>query len=293
MATCCFGSGIIEMISGNRVRFWHLTFQEFLAALQLAWLGDGDGEEDWWPILEGRLDDLQWRETVELFPGCLLDEGGEGRVDKLLSRVLEPLEKEQGLGTTARVAGITGRLLQPLTVYDYKPKPAIRERYEAALERSLAIFEPEGAKQVAIETRIEAAEALGRGGDPRIALVTKNLIDVPGTEIKLAKYLVTVEEFQPFVEHPGYEVQDFWDDDGWKTIADGESTAPGDWDTQLQTPNRPVVNISWYEARAYCRWLSEVWRKTVRLPTNDEWEKAATGPVSVGEHAANRTASEF
>ena len=270
----CLGSGIIEKISGNRVRFWHLTFQEFLAALQLAWLGDGDGDEDWWPVLERRLDDPHWRETVELFPGCLLDEGGEGRVDKLLSRVLEPLEKEQGLGTTARIAGITGRLLQPLTVYDYKPEPVIRERNEAALEKSLAIFQPEGAKQVAIKTRIEAAEALGRGGDPRIARGKKNLIDVPGTEIKLGKYLVTVEEFQQFVEHPGYEVQDFWDDDGWKSIAD--EVAPGDWDTQLQTPNRPVVKISWYEAQAYCRWLSEVWRKTVRLPTIDEWKKAAT-----------------
>ncbi len=38
----CLGSGVVEEVSGNRLRFWHLTFQEHLAALQLAWLDDGE-----------------------------------------------------------------------------------------------------------------------------------------------------------------------------------------------------------------------------------------------------------
>ncbi len=85
----CLGSGIIEEVSGNRLRFWHLTFQEYLAALELARLGDGeDPKSDWWPRVLAHLDHAQWRETIELFPGCLLDEGGLDRVDKLLWRVL-------------------------------------------------------------------------------------------------------------------------------------------------------------------------------------------------------------
>jgi hypothetical protein len=273
----CLGSGIVEELPGRRLRFWHLTFQEFLAALQLAWRDDGeDRKQSWWPLVREHLDAAQWRETIELFPGCLLDEGGEGRVDRLLGRVLDQRGGEPDLASEARVAGIVGRLLATLVAEKYEPRPEIRQVYEQALERSLGIFTVAGATKVTVEVRIAAAAALGRGGDPRLAPERDNFLPVSGLPgLRLGKYPVTVEEYQRFVDSRGYEERKHWEAEGWDFKEKEGWAAPMHWEDQLETPNRPVTGVSWFEANAYCRWLSEQRGESVRLPTVAEWKAAA------------------
>jgi formylglycine-generating enzyme required for sulfatase activity len=52
---------------------------------------------------------------------------------------------------------------------------------------------------------------------------------------------------------------------------------PAFWasDSDLAGPVRPVVGVSWYEACAYCEWLSRELDARVRLPTEWEWQAAA------------------
>jgi formylglycine-generating enzyme required for sulfatase activity len=58
----------------------------------------------------------------------------------------------------------------------------------------------------------------------------------------------------------------------------GAPRTPGFWyDSLLAQPGSPVVGVSVYEAEAYCAWLAAVTGDPIRLPTEYEWEAAASG----------------
>ena len=55
-------------------------------------------------------------------------------------------------------------------------------------------------------------------------------------------------------------------------------TSPFGWnDGDWSHPSHPIVGVCWYEAQAYCRWLSSQTDVAIRLPSEAEWEAAARG----------------
>lgn len=61
-------------------------------------------------------------------------------------------------------------------------------------------------------------------------------------------------------------------------LQDTRHPSPLLWDdSSFGNPQQPVVAVSWFDAVAYCEWLSRTHGKKYRLPTEAEWERAARG----------------
>ncbi|PDV98649.1 formylglycine-generating enzyme family protein [Candidatus Viridilinea mediisalina] len=90
---------------------------------------------------------------------------------------------------------------------------------------------------------------------------------------------ITNAQFRPFVEGDGYTNRAYWTDVGWAWREDKKVNQPDYWaNAEWNGDDYPVVGVSWFEAVAYCRWLSVQTGHEFRLPCEAEWEKAARGP---------------
>jgi formylglycine-generating enzyme required for sulfatase activity len=66
----------------------------------------------------------------------------------------------------------------------------------------------------------------------------------------------------------------------------GRAPAPPWWnDPDFRSPLQPVVGVTWEEAMAYCGWLGETAGGVWRLPTEHEWELAASGGLEAPKTA--------
>ena len=109
----------------------------------------------------------------------------------------------------------------------------------------------------------------------------RHIVDVPA--FRIAARPVTNASWLSFTEGGGYERREWWSDEGWAWKQEYDITeqgrgAGGD-------PSAPVCHVSWFEADAFAR------SRGARLPTEIEWEKAATWDHRTGQRLDALTGS--
>ncbi len=273
--------------------FIHLSFEEYLAAMAIAFRGP----QEVGPIVEvlaAHAGDSAWREVSLLSVGYL---GIIQQRPEAAGAVVESLADHPASAPreTAILAGEA--------VLDAGPGGVPEASRRRVVEVLVAAMQ--GAAEPPVVRR-KAGLLLGRLG-----WLPEDLdawVEIPPGRFRygeqreprrfeqrfwIGRYPVTVAQFQRFLDDGGYRRQKVWSREGWAWRQRHDQLTPALWNNrEFHNPLSPVV-VSWYEAEAYCSWTERQWRAgaspgadtipaaaegyRVRLPSEEEWERAARG----------------
>ncbi len=310
-------AGLLAERGLGRFGFFHLTFEEYLAAREIAWQRAEKRRE----MLRAHWEDARWQEVILLAAGQLgIADTRRDDVSDFLEDLLsmEPADP----ANMGRQAVLAGRALADIGARSVTNQT--RRWVMEALRQTMEDRNPEtgqfnDAARFPLHTRYAAGEVLDELGwlpDDLNAWVRCPGCADDGRDLLVMKYPVTNVQFERFILARGYEEPGYWGGKqgaGWRwRVIDypsyrgsGPVHEPEYWRSARFGHERrgyPVVGVSWYEAAAYAAWLSEVLRRAragdpdlaaenralvadllaagadeVRLPTAEEWERVAGG----------------
>lgn len=306
----------------NNYQFVHRTLQEYLAGCYLASQRDLARS-----FFEHSSDGDRWNLVVQLaFEEILYNRRSTNTLLDIAYRLCPYQEpKDQQTWRALMWSGSIAALVGKNVIEDDTGSPDGGRIY---LNRLLPYLISSLNCELSPQERSENGRVLAHLGDPRPEVMTVGaleFIDIPGglflmggdknrvpiaTEDEqpqhhlelpafgISRYPITNAQFSEFIQAGGYDERRFWSETGYKSISPKIK-----WELieAFSLPNYPVVGITWYEAMAFCRWLTERLQEKrtqktnspsinkslldelvsghaiITLPSEAEWEKAACG----------------
>jgi formylglycine-generating enzyme required for sulfatase activity/energy-coupling factor transporter ATP-binding protein EcfA2 len=285
-------TGLLAARGEGVYAFSHLTFQEYLAALAVA------ARDDYVAYTLARAADPWWREVILLQAGYLSLQSKE-RTTRLIRAIADAQEEPvlyhnlllaaeclRDVGENRVEGGLEAEMRQKLWREFERPL-----RQSAIIKKVWIALGRRPTQSDIIRRRAAAAEVLARietggpgtqpafwqlpHGEPIWGEIPagefwmgseRQDTEEPARRVYLdrfwiARVPITNAQYQFFVDATDTSVPDHW-----------ESGRP-----PKNMESHPVVNVSWYDALTYCRWLSEATGKNITLPLEAAWEKAARG----------------
>jgi formylglycine-generating enzyme required for sulfatase activity/3',5'-cyclic AMP phosphodiesterase CpdA len=274
----------------RRYLFWHLSFQAFLAARAIV----SQVADDHFEAIAKYWDDDWFHEMIALYIGYLSTTGNHSIAGGIIKKILAAEDKAPYARWRLAARALTD-------IHKGWREPATISAAENTLFEIMA-------SEAAPKMRADAGDILGRLGDPRDLEAFSTVAggryrmstgDIEIQPFELAKYPVTNGWYKQFVDAKAYESVKYWTPEGLKWLENKNATAPKyRYDRKWNCPNAPVVGVAWYEADAFCRWLTEKRADGRRyfLPDEHQWEAAAAGrkgrEYPWGEWADGRCNSE-
>jgi formylglycine-generating enzyme required for sulfatase activity len=194
---------------------------------------------------------MEWVRTGRRDSGTLLRGGPLAEAERWLGARGEDLSSDEcafiRASTRTRkrrkwvqgvVAAVIFLILALISAWQYRELEVERAK-SLPIEPDMAIIKPG-------RFTMRSLEGLKHERPPHEVVIKKRFA--------IGRFEVTFEEFDKFAYDTGRRPAN---DAGWGGV------------------NRPVINVSWEDAKAYANWLSERTGKRYRLPTEAEWEYAA------------------
>lgn len=278
-------TGLLAARGDGVYAFSHLTFQEYLAALAIA------ARDDYITKTLDHVPDSWWREVILLEAGHLSMLGKE-RTTHLIRAIAELKQEPEpyyNIVLAAECLRDVGRSRVKRDVEEI-----VQQRLHKGLEsppplssllsRWLGGEDRNRDPKQWIEQRAIVVNAILRAGagywtkpygEPEWIEIPAGEFVMGNDEYKdetplnqspldtfcMARVPITNAQYYFFVKDTGVAPPRLWKD----------GNPPQGWELH------PVTDVTWYDAMAYCRWLSQMTGKTITLPSEAEWEKAARG----------------
>jgi formylglycine-generating enzyme required for sulfatase activity len=277
-------------LSGSDLRFWHISFQDFLAARALAGMPERLQNETLL-VQEFALLHENWRDPLVMLVEILSARNPE-RIEALADMLGDTIRKAPYYSQKA--SGLV--LLEQLASNDGQAnRHQLRRVYDETYQQLRSTAFSGDATSLDPELRVRFVRCFGSVQDPRtldldwISLPagciqrrtnhlrstnhglgaesqedSAEIIELPA--FAMTRLPVTVGQYRQFIHSAGYTDKSYWNLGGFQRYKE-----PSRWQEQLKQLNSPVCGVSLFEAAAFCAWAG------AHLPSEAQWEWAAAG----------------